>query len=161
MGDMGLCLTLKKALVTALAETCCRVHNELGMGRKWDCAITGEIKLMCRRPFLIGFISTNLQMNQILLAAIMPRHCGERLPIDTFFINAEAAPFRFVLKNLMDELIDAGSGFAGAGVAGYEPAATKLVAFPSQPAKLRDMTFAYQQKSHGNDQQHYCISKQN
>ena len=39
----------------------------------------------------------------------------------------------------MGELIDAGTGFAGAGVAGDEPAATKLIAFPRQTAKLRDM----------------------
>jgi hypothetical protein len=42
------------------------------------------------------------------------------------------------LKNLMRELIDARTGFAGAGVTGDEPAPTKLVALPDQAAELRD-----------------------
>ena len=41
----------------------------------------------------------------------------------------------------MGELIDAGTGFARASVAGDEPAATKLIAFPRQSAELRDMFF--------------------
>jgi len=38
----------------------------------------------------------------------------------------------------MEELIDAGTGFAGAGVAGDEPTAAKLIAFPGQTTELRD-----------------------
>ena len=67
-------------------------------------------------------------MNQMLLAVIMMRHCRKRFPINAFFINAQSAPFWFVLKNLMGELIDAGTGFARTGVAGDEPAPAKLVA---------------------------------
>ena len=81
-------------------------------------------------------------MNQIIFAFIVPRHCRKRLPINAFFVNAKAAPFVLVLKNLMRQLIDAGTGFAGAGIAGDEPAATKLIAFPSQAAKSGDMAIA-------------------
>ena len=43
----------------------------------------------------------------------------------------------------MGELIDAGTGFAGAGVAGDEPATAKLIASPRQIAKLRDIFFRF------------------
>jgi hypothetical protein len=42
------------------------------------------------------------------------------------------------LKNLMRKLVDAGTGFARAGVAGDEPAATELITFPLQTAESRD-----------------------
>jgi hypothetical protein len=44
MNDMGLRVALKKSFVTALAETGCRVHNQVGVGRKWDCAVASEIE---------------------------------------------------------------------------------------------------------------------
>ncbi len=81
-------------------------------------------------------------MNQIVFAAVVTRHCRERFPIDAFFINAQTAPCWFVLKNLMGQLVDAGTGFAGAGVAGDEPATTELIAFPSQAAESRDVAVA-------------------
>ena len=97
-------------------------------------------------------------MNQIVFAFVMPRHCRKRFPINAFFINAQAAPFVLVLEHLMGQLIDAGTGFAGAGVAGDEPAAAKLIAFPSQSAKLGDMAFAQQQKPRGDDEQQNGVS---
>ena len=81
-------------------------------------------------------------MNQIVFALVVPRHCRQRFPIDTFFVNAQSAPFVLVLKNLMRQLIDAGRCFAGAGVAGDEPATAELIAFPSQAAKSGDMAIA-------------------
>jgi hypothetical protein len=81
-------------------------------------------------------------MNQIVFAFIVPRHCRKRFPINAFFVNAQAAPFFLILKYLMRQLIDARTGFAGAGVAGDEPAAAELISPPSQAAKLGDMAFA-------------------
>src|SRR5208283_3387193 len=118
---------------------------------------------MRRRPLLIGFIRPNLQMNQMLLTVIMTRHCRKRLPIDTFFINTQSAPFWFVLKNLMNQLIDAGTGFAGPGIPSNEPATAKLVAFPGQAAELCDMVFALswsRQEPVCNKCQQNSISKQ-
>jgi len=43
----------------------------------------------------------------------------------------------------MGELIDAGTGFAGAGVAGDEPSPAKLIAPPRQIAELRDIFFRF------------------
>ena len=77
-------------------------------------------------------------MNQIVFAAVVTRHCRERFPINALFVNAQPAPCRFVLKNLMRQLVDAGTGFARAGVAGDEPAATELISFPLQTAESRD-----------------------
>ena len=94
----------------------------------------------------------------------MMRHGRKRLPIDAFFINAQSAPFGFVLKNLMGELIDAGTGFAGAGVTGNEPAPAKLIAFPGQAAELCDMVVALasnHQQPAGNDRQQNSIAEQN
>ena len=62
MSDMGLRLTFEKALVPALTEAGGGVHHELGIGRKWDRAVAGEIEQMRRRPFLIGFVRADLQM---------------------------------------------------------------------------------------------------
>jgi hypothetical protein len=42
----------------------------------------------------------------------------------------------------MNELIDAGTGFTGAGVASDEPAPAKLITFPGQAAELCDMVVA-------------------
>ena len=50
-------------------------------------------------------------------------------------------------------------GFAGAGVAGDEPATAELIAFPSQAAKLGDMAFAQQQKPRGDDEQQNGVSE--
>jgi hypothetical protein len=68
------------------------------------------------------------------------------------------------LKDLVSELIDAGSGFAGTGVAGDEPTATELVSFPGQIAKLCDATsifFGNQQKPNSYDYQQKRIPKEN
>ena len=51
-------------------------------------------------------------MDQIVRAPIVSRHRGERLPIDTLFINTQAAPSAVVLKDLVRQLIDAGTGLA-------------------------------------------------
>src|SRR5512137_90830 len=80
-------------------------------------------------------------MNQIVLAAVVTRHRRERFPVNALFVNAQPAPCRFILKNLMRQLVDAGTGLARAGVAGDEPAATKLISLPLQAAKSRDADF--------------------
>ena len=138
MRDVGLCLAFEKAFVPALAETRGGVHDELGVGGKWNTAVAGQVVAIRWRPLRIGVVCADLQMNQIVFAAVVTRHCRERFPINALFVNAQPAPGRFVLKNLMRQLVDAGTGFARAGVAGDEPAATELIAFPLQTAESRD-----------------------
>ncbi len=75
MGDMGLRLGLEKALVTALAETGGRVHDKFGVSRERDAAVASEIEAVERFPFFALVVGADLQMNQMLLAVIMPRHC--------------------------------------------------------------------------------------
>src|SRR5580658_4538280 len=52
----------------------------------------------------------------------------------------------------MRQLVDAGTGFARAGVAGDEPAATELIAFPLQTAESRDAALGIA----GNEQEPNC-----
>ena len=62
---------------------------------------------MRRRPVEVRVVAADLQMDEVSLASVVPRHRGERFPIDTFLINAEPAPARLVLKHLVSELVDA------------------------------------------------------
>jgi hypothetical protein len=71
-----------------------------------------------RFPFIRRIVRPDLQQNQIALAIELHRHLNERFPIHAFVVNAKLAPIRIVLKNLKEQLIDAGTGFARAGVAG-------------------------------------------
>ena len=57
-------------------------------------------------------VGADLQMNQVVLAPVVPGHSGERLPIDPLFVNAQAAPRRLVLEDLVRELVDSRAGFA-------------------------------------------------
>ena len=93
------------------------------------------------RPVCVCVVRADLQVNQVVLAAVVPSHRRKSFPIDALFINAQAAPLRLVLENLMCKLVNAGTGFAGASVARDEPAATKLITFPGQTAKSRDAGF--------------------
>ena len=143
VSDVRLRLAFEKAFVPALAETRGGVHDELGVGRERDAAVAGQVVAIGRRPLRVGVVRPDLQLNQVVFAAVVSRHRREGFPIDAFFVNAQAAPHRLILKNLMNELIDAGTRFARASVAGDEPAATKLIPPPPQTAELRHMVFAW------------------
>src|SRR5437762_13976930 len=93
---------------------------------------------MLRRPGCGSVVWANLNVNQIVLSTVARRHRLKRFPIDTLFVNAQATPARFVTKDLMCELVDARCGFAGAGVARDQPAATELAPLPSQSLEHGD-----------------------
>jgi hypothetical protein len=59
------------------------------------------------------------------------------------------------LKNLMSQLVDAGTGLAGAGVASDEPATTELVAPPDETSEFGDTMFPLRvkQQTRGHDEQ--------
>jgi hypothetical protein len=118
VGNVCLRLAFEKTFVSALSKTRGRIHDKFRIGRKWNATVAGEIKPVRRLPFVVGFIRSDFELDQIIFPMVMFRHCRERFPIDAFFIYAQAAPFRLVLKYLMGELVDAGTGLAGAGVAG-------------------------------------------
>jgi hypothetical protein len=134
-------LAFEKSFVASLSKTRCGVHNEFGIRHKWNAAVAGQIKIIRRRPLDLRVIGTDLQMNQIMFAFVMSGHCRERFPIHAFFVNAQSAPCGFVLKNLMEKLIDAGTRFARAGVAGNEPAATELISPPCEAPKPGNLRF--------------------
>src|SRR5688572_883255 len=73
----------------------------------------------------------------------MAGHRGKCFPINAFFVDAEAAPAWFVLKDLVGELVDAGACFARACVAGNKPASAELVPFPSHAAETSDFGFRF------------------
>src|SRR5207302_7622277 len=153
VGDVGLRLVLEKAFVAALAKAAGSVHDELGVGHERDASVAGEVEAMRWRPLCVCIIRADLQVNQVVLAAVVPSHRRKGFPIDALFINAKAAPLRLVLKNLMCKLVNAGTGFARASVAGNEPAATKLITFPGQTAKSRNTRFSLcrKQKPQGDE----------
>src|SRR6266542_6081868 len=94
------------------------------------------------RPGCVGVIRADLQVNQVVLAAVVPSHRCKSFPIHPLLINAQAAPGRLILKDLMSQLIDARSGLARASVAGNKPATTKLIPPPSQSAETCDTGFS-------------------
>ena len=137
VGDVRLCLAFEKSLVAALTETRGGVHDELGVGAEWDAAVAGQVVSVGRPPLRVRLVALNLEMNQVVLATVVPRHRRERFPIDAFLVNAQAAPRWFVFENLVGQLIDAGTRLARTGIARDEPTATELISSPRQSAKTR------------------------
>ena len=129
--DVRLRLALKKSLVPALAKTRGGVHDKLGVGAEGNRTVARKIEAVRRGPVCADIIRANLDVDQIGQPAVVVGHAFERFPIDPFFINAQAAPARFVAKNLMGKLVDAGAGFTGTGVAGDEPTTAELIALPT------------------------------
>ena len=113
MRDVGLRLAFEKPLVTALAQTRGGVHDELGVGGERNTAIPGQIVAM--RRLRVGASRDDLQMNQIVFTVVVTSHRSQRFPINAFFINAQPAPRRLILKNLMRQLVDAGTRLARCG----------------------------------------------
>jgi hypothetical protein len=135
-------LTFEKALVTALAETGGRVHNKFGIGRERDAAVAGEIETDASVSIFDRLRPPEFADESNAFRGDNDAPLPKAFPNKRLFHQCTVRPIFLVLKNLMNQLIDAGTGFAGAGVAGDEPATAELVAFPSQPAELRDMAFA-------------------
>lgn len=137
VGDVGLRLALEESLVPALSETRGGVHDELGVGRKGNAAVTGQTVPVRRCPRGVRVVTADLQVDQVVFAPIVACHRRERFPVNAFLVNAQAAPCRLVLKDLVGKLVDAGTRLAGASVTGDEPATTELIAFPDQPSESR------------------------
>src|SRR6266496_2616805 len=117
---------------------------------------------MRRRPGCVCVVRADLQVNQVVLAAVVPSHRCKSFPIHALLINAQATPGWLVLKDLMSQLIDARSGLAGAGVAGNEPATTKLIPTPSQSAETCDAGFSLssKQKRYGDEDKQNAANQQ-
>src|SRR6266498_715875 len=93
------------------------------------------------RPGCVRVVRADLQVDQVVRAAVVQSHRCKSFPIHALLINAQAAPGRLVLEDLMSQLIDTGTGLARASVARNEPATTKLIAFPCQSAETCDAGF--------------------
>src|SRR5439155_8095144 len=114
------------------------------------------------RPVCVRAVRADLQVNQVVLAAVVPSHRCKSFPIHPFLINAQAAPGGLVVKDLMGQLVDARSGFARAGVAGNEPATTKLIPPPCHSAKTCDAGFSLssKQKPYGDEDKQNAANQQ-
>src|SRR5919108_542207 len=92
-------------------------------------------------PGCVCVVRADLQVDQVVLAAVMPSHRCKSFPIHALLIDAQAAPGGLILEDLMSQLIDTGTSLARASVAGNEPATAKLIAPPCQAAQTCDAGF--------------------
>src|SRR5437870_11059986 len=104
----------------------------------------------CALPILSGLPSArcliwpDLEQDEIILAAEVLGHLRECFPINPFVVDAEAAPRRFVLEDLIKQTCDARSGFTRARIAGDQPAATEIVSRPAKTSETdNDMLFRF------------------
>ena len=137
--DVGLGLVLEKRLVALLSKARGRVHDEFRVGAEWDFPVGKQIEGMCRFPVGVLAFRPHLKQNQIILAVEVDGHFLERFPINALVINANTTPLRFMFEHLIKQLRDARAGFAGASVAGDEPAATEILPGPVQSFELYDV----------------------
>ena len=68
-------------------------------------AIGSEIVSMARLPCARRVVRPDLEQDEIILAAEVLGHFGEGLPINSFVVDAEAAPSRFVLEDLEKQTV--------------------------------------------------------
>jgi hypothetical protein len=62
---------------------------------------------MARLPCVPCLIWSDLEQDEIMFAAKVLGHLRECFPINSFVVDAEAAPRRFVLKDLVKQTCDA------------------------------------------------------
>jgi hypothetical protein len=105
--DMRLGLVLEKCFITGLAQGSGSVHDGFGERVERNAAIRSEIVSMARLPCARCLIWPDLQQDKIILAGKVPGHLRECFPIDSFVVDAQAAPCRFVLEDLVKETCDA------------------------------------------------------
>ena len=135
-GDVDLRLVLEESFVAGLPEARRGIDDGFGERVVRDAAIGREIVGVLRLPVRWRVVRPDLEQDKIVLAAEVPRHFGERFPIESFVVDAEAAPAGLVLENLVEQRRDAGARLAGTGVAGDEPAATEVFARPTEAGEL-------------------------
>src|SRR5438128_4795461 len=116
VGNVGLRLAFEESLVTALTETGGGVHDKLGVGAEGNVAVPSEVEAMRRAGPARRRIGAYFELNQVVDPTVMRRHRLERFPIHTFFVDAQAAPTRLVPEDLVQQLVDAGTGLARPGI---------------------------------------------
>ncbi len=102
---------------------------------------------MTRLPCARRLVGPDLEQDEIVLAAKMLGHLREGFPINSFIVDAEAAPSRFVLKDLKEQRGDARAGFARACIAGDQPTATEIISRPRKTGEAdNNVLFRFPQK---------------
>src|SRR5436309_13260944 len=110
---------------------------------------------MARLPCARCVIRPDLEQDEIILAAKVLGHLRDCFPINSFVVDAEAAPCGFVLKDLVKQTCDARSGFARAGVASDQPTATEIISRPRKTGEAdNNVLFRLSQKL--NDEMRGC-----
>src|SRR5262249_16172283 len=87
---------------------------------------------MARLPCACCLVRPDLEQDEIILAAEVLGHLRECFPINSFGVDAETAPRRFVLEDLVKQTCDARSSFARARIASNQPSATEIISCPSE-----------------------------
>src|ERR1700730_8431535 len=105
---------------------------------------------MARLPRARYIIRPDLEQDEIILAPKVLGHLRECFPINSFVVDAEAAPRRFVLEDLVKQTCDARSGLARACVAGDQPTATEIISRPAKTGETNnDVLFRSPEKLDG------------
>src|SRR5712691_1024441 len=102
---------------------------------------------MARLPCACCLVRPDVEQDEIILAAEVLGHLRECFPINSFVVDAETAPRRLVMEDLVKQTCDARSGFARAGVAGDQPAATEIISLPRKTGEAdNNVLFRFPQK---------------
>ena len=125
--DVSLRLVLEERLIALLTQARRGIHDKFRVTAERNPAVGRQVVGVWRLPVGGRGFWPHLQQNQIILAIEVRGHLTKRFPIHAFVINAESTPRRLALENLVEQLRDARASLAGAGVAGDEPAATKIL----------------------------------
>jgi hypothetical protein len=73
-----------------------------------------------------------LQEDEVAFPSEVRGHLHEDFPVESLLVEANAAPKRNVLKNLIRDRIDRALRFAGAGASGDEPASHEVLHRPRE-----------------------------
>ncbi|MGA9577561.1 MAG: hypothetical protein WBV90_08070 [Terrimicrobiaceae bacterium] len=128
----------KRILSTPTSQRDRRIDNDLGIRRGGNVRIAGDIDRMHGPPQHILSYRSGLKQCEIAFASKVRRHPHEDFPIEALLIEADAAPLRDVLKNLVRDRIDRALRLARAGPPGDEPAAHEILHRPGNSAELQN-----------------------
>ena len=102
-GDVCLSLVAEEALVARLSERGGGVHNRLGEGVVGDAAVRREVVGVPWFPTCGCAFGPDSEQDEVVLPAEVLRHCRERLPIESFVVDTQAAPSGLILEDLEKE----------------------------------------------------------
>ena len=91
-----------------------------------------NIDRMARPPELIFSWRPGLQQSEIAFSPKVRGHFDQDFPVESFLVEANAAPMRHILKDLKRDRVDRALRLARAGAPGDEPAAHEILHRPAE-----------------------------